>query len=156
MAIEPKRGELEPHAVVSNVLGDKEALEPNNQIDPTNLDLEKPEHKAYMDKLAWLHEKVELTWHGTGREGDTTRLLTISVNGQDFHFLRDEPRLVPRYVVERMVVKEDEWEFGHKVGMDGQAQQVEANIPRARFAHSFNPRDLVEQKWYKDIRARHY
>lgn len=151
-----KRGELEPTPVINRALGDKASLVPDAQIDPVNLDLERPSNKAYMDRLAWLHEKVELTWHGTGKEGDTTRLLTISVNGTDYNFIRDEPKMVPRFVVERIVVKEDEWEFGHKLAIDGQAQQVEVNIPRARFPHSFNPQTLEEQKWYKNIRARHY
>lgn len=154
---EQLRGELERRPVVSKALSDKAALEPDQgQIDPTNLDLEHPTIKAHLDRLNWLNEKIELTWHGTGKEADTTRLLTITVNGKDYNFIRDEPRMVPRFVVERMVVKEDQWEFTHRVGVDGQAQQVDTNIPSARFAHSFNPSSLEEQKWYKTIRARHY
>ena len=56
--------------------------------------------EAYAKELAFLNQQVEVMIAPSQFKEDTTRLVSVYVNGDPFHFLRGEWRKCPLYVLE--------------------------------------------------------
>lgn len=102
---------------------------------------------------AFLNEIVNVMIMPSSDENDTTRLVTISVNGKSFNFIRGEWRKVPRYVLWHLaVLKRQQYQFGFKHIQGGNTSQTTSSMHTLRYPHQFEDANPKGIEWYNKIR----
>lgn len=149
----------DPKIVHSAVLSDEESLSPSIQVVKAGAD--DPRMANYMDELAFLKESVVVTILPNSDRTDTTKLVTIGVNGKQYHFLRGEPRKVPRFVLGAIASKKKEsWYFGYDRAVDGSTRQTDQMQQYLRYPHQWQPHNPAnmakEQAWYEHALAQQF
>lgn len=138
--------------VHSAVRADKESLTSSIEVMP--VEAENPQMASYIDELAFEAQSVTVTVLPNSDRTDTTKLVTVGVNGKQFHFLRGQPRQVPRYVLGKLArAKKEAWFFGYDKASDGTTRQTDQMQQYLRFPHHWLPHDpknmAREQAWYE-------
>jgi len=109
----------------------------------------------HQEELNFLNEPVKIMILPSNDPDDSTRLVTISVNGKDFNFLRGEYRTAPRYVLYHLAtLKRQAFSFSYKFIQGGNTAQTTNQFHTLRYPHQFedtNPKGVV---WYNSIRDR--
>lgn len=88
----------------------------------------------------FLNEEVEVMIHPSYNPKDTTRLVSVSVNGKSYYFMRGQWKKVPRFVVENLcAAKKEAWTFSYAKAPDGTTIQKESAMQN--LAYPFDIRD---------------
>lgn len=103
--------------------------------------------------LAFMSEQVEVMILETQNQNDTTRLVTVAVNGKQFHFLRGQWRKCPRYVLEILArAKRESWSFSYKKNADGSTSDINQMHKMLRYPHQYRDSNPEGAKWYESIK----
>lgn len=112
-----------------------------------------PDAAKYAKELAFLGEEVEIMISPSYDQDDTTRLVTIGVNGKSYYFMRGEWRKAPRFVLEILATtKADVFNFGYKQAPNGATVQTTDSHQLLRFPHQFRDLNPEGLKWYDTIK----
>jgi len=126
---------------------------PESEIVP----VEGPNAKAKAERTAFMHEMVEVMVLPSHDQSDTTRLVSISVQGKSHYMLRGEWTKVPRYVLEILArAKRENWAFNYKKNPDGSTSDTNQMHRILRYPHQFRDPNPEGQKWYDSIKDAHY
>jgi len=107
----------------------------------------------YASDLAFMHEKVEVMLMDTQNPNDTTRLVTITVNGKPYFFMRGQWRTCPRFVLEIIArAKRESWNFGYKKNSDGSTSDINQMNKILRYPHQYRDKNPKGDAWYESIR----
>lgn len=113
--------------------------------------------KDYARDLAFMNETVEVMVLETQNQNDTTRLVTVSVNGKQYHFLRGQWRKCPRFVLEVLArAKRENWSFSYKKNPDGSTSDVNQMHKMLRYPHTFKDTNPEGMKWYDSIKDKSF
>ena len=116
--------------------------------------VEKLEDDPYMREMSILNEEVEICVLPTQDKLDTTRIVTVSVNGRAEHFMRGEWKKVKRYYVEQLArAKRESWEFSYKRAPDGSTVQTEYGIQSLRFPFNIRDANPKGTAWLQSLYA---
>jgi len=108
---------------------------------------------AYARELAFMAEPVEVMILPSANQEDTTRLVSIGVNGKTFYFIRGEWRTCPRYVLEVLATaKHQAWNFGYKMTPMGTTAQTQHAVDVLRYPHQFRDKNPKGIEWYNKIK----
>lgn len=103
--------------------------------------------------LAFMNEPVEVMILETQNQNDSTRLVTVGVNGKQFHFLRGQWRKCPRYVLEILArAKRENWAFSYKKNADGSTSDINQMHRMLRYPHQYRDNNPKGPAWYESIK----
>ena len=109
----------------------------------------------YARDLAFMHEPVEVMVLDSHDKNDSTRLVSISVNGKSYYLLRGEWATVPRFVLEILATaKRENWQFGYRKAADGSTFETSSSHNILRYPHHFRDKNPKGQVWYDSIKDR--
>ena len=144
-----KNEDTDPKQVLKQEVSDEESL-----INPMP-SVSNEQLNNYAAQLSFMAEEVEVMIQPSHDPEDTTRLVTVTVNGKPFYFLRGEWRKCPRYVLEVIATaKHQAWNFGYKMATNGVTVQTQDSSNLLRHPHQWrdtNPKGIA---WYETIRNR--
>jgi hypothetical protein len=142
-----KNEDTDPKPILSQEVDDKASLvNPTPAMSGEQLD-------DYAKTLLFMSEPVEVMIQPSHDPEDTTRLVTVSVNGKSFYFLRGEWRKCPRYVLEVIATaKHQAWNFGYKQASNGVTVQTQDSSQLLRYPHQWRDTNPKGQAWYESIR----
>ena len=104
----------DPIKVVSYEQAEEDSFESPIQI------VENDAVASYARDLAFMAEPVEVMILPSHDKNDTTRLVSVSVNGKSYYMLRGEWQTVPRFVLQIIAqAKRETWQFGYRKAADG-------------------------------------
>ena len=107
----------------------------------------------YARDLAFMAEPVEVMILPSQNKDDTTRLVTVSVNGTTYYMMRGEWRIVPRFVLEVLIrSKRESWNFGYRKAADGSTFETSNAYNVLRFPHHYRDKNPRGQAWYDSIK----
>lgn len=107
----------------------------------------------YARDLAFMAEPVEVMILPSQNKDDTTRLVTVSVNGKSYYLIRGEWQVVPRYVLEVIVrAKRKSWNFGYRKAPDGSTFETSNAYDILRYPHHYKDKNSKGQAWYDSIK----
>ena len=107
----------------------------------------------YSRDLAFMAEPVEVLILPSHDKNDTTRLVSISVNGKSYYMLRGEWQMVPRFVLEVIArAKRETWQFGYRKAADGSTFETSNAYNVLRYPHHFRDKNPLGQAWYDSIK----
>jgi hypothetical protein len=102
-----------------------------------------------------MEELVEIMFHPPIDERDTARLVTLSVNGRDEHFLRGQWKKVKRHYLECAVMaRRESWTFGFKYGQGGEPSQTQFGSQNFRFPFTHRDANPKGQEWFQKLVGR--
>jgi hypothetical protein len=108
---------------------------------------------SYARDLAFMAEPVEIMILPSHDKNDTTRLVSVSVNGKSYYMLRGEWQTVPRFVLEVIVrAKRETWNFGYRKAADGSTFETSNAYNVLRYPHHFRDANPKGQAWYDSIK----
>lgn len=108
---------------------------------------------AYARDLAFMAEPVEVMILPSHDKNDTTRLVSVSVNGKSYYMLRGEWQVVPRFVLEIIVrAKRETWQFGYRKAADGSTFETSNAYNVLRYPHHYRDKNPKGQAWYDSIK----
>lgn len=109
----------------------------------------------YAADLAFMAEPVEVLILPSYDPEDTTKLVSVSVNGQSYYFMRGQWRTCPRFVLEILATaKKQAWSFGYKKLATGQTTQYQDSSHLLRYPHQFRDKNPKGMAWYDSIKDR--
>lgn len=107
----------------------------------------------YAQDLAFMAEPVEVMILPSHDKNDTTRLVSVSVNGKSYYMLRGEWQMVPRFVLEIIVrAKRETWSFGYRKAADGSTFETANAYNVLRYPHHYRDKNPKGQVWYDSIK----
>ena len=107
----------------------------------------------YTRDLAFMAEKVEVMVLDSHDKNDTTRLVSISVNGKSYYLLRGQWTKVPRFVLHVLATtKREQWQFGYRKAADGSTFETSTAHNVLRYPHHFRDTNPKGQAWYDSIK----
>lgn len=107
----------------------------------------------YARELAFMAEPVEVMILPSHDKNDTTRLVSVSVNGKSYYMLRGEWQTVPRFVLEVIVrAKRETWQFGYRKAADGSTFETSNAYNVLRYPHHYRDKNPKGQAWYDSIK----
>jgi hypothetical protein len=107
----------------------------------------------YARDLAFMAESVEVMILPSHDKNDSTRLVSISVNGKSYYMLRGEWQVVPRFVLEVIVrAKRESWQFGYRKAADGSTFETSNSYNVLRYPHHYRDQNPKGQAWYDSIK----
>lgn len=107
----------------------------------------------YARELAFMSEPVEVMILPSHDKNDTTRLVSVSVNGKSYYMLRGEWQTVPRFVLEVIVrAKRETWQFGYRKAADGSTFETSNAYNVLRYPHHYRDKNPKGQAWYDSIK----
>lgn len=107
----------------------------------------------YARDLAFMAEPVEVMILPSHNKDDTTRLVTVSVNGKTHYLIRGEWKVVPRYILEVLVkAKRESWNFGYRKAPDGSTFETSNAYNVLRYPHHYRDKNPKGQAWYDSIK----
>lgn len=108
---------------------------------------------SYARDLAFMAEPVEVMILPSHDKNDSTRLVSISVNGKSYYMLRGEWQVVPRFVLEIIVrAKRESWQFGYRKAADGSTFETSNSYNILRYPHHYRDQNPKGQAWYDSIK----
>ena len=108
---------------------------------------------SYARDLAFMAEPIEIMILPSHDKNDTTRLVSVSVNGKSYYMLRGEWQTVPRFVLEVIVrAKRETWNFGYRKAADGSTFETSNAYNVLRYPHHFRDKNPKGQVWYDSIK----
>lgn len=108
---------------------------------------------SYARDLAFMSEPVEVMVLPSHDKNDTTRLVSVSVNGKSYYLLRGEWQVVPRFVLEILTrAKKETWTFGYRKAADGSTFETSNAYNVLRYPHHFRDKNPKGQVWYDSIK----
>ena len=108
---------------------------------------------SYARDLAFMAEPIEIMILPSHDKNDTTRLVSVSVNGKSYYMLRGEWQTVPRFVLEVIVrAKRETWNFGYRKAADGSTFETSNAYNVLRYPHHFRDKNPKGQAWYDSIK----
>jgi len=103
--------------------------------------------------LSFMAEPVEVMILPSYDEEDTTRLVTIGVNGKSYYLMRGEWQVVPRFVLEVIVrAKKEAWTFGYRQSPNGATFETNSSSNLLRYPHHFKDTNPKGLEWYNSIK----
>jgi len=109
----------------------------------------------YARDLAFMSEPVEIMILPSHDKNDTTRLVSVSVNGKSYYMLRGEWQTVPRFVLEVIVrAKRETWQFGYRKAADGSTYETSNSYHVLRYPHHYKDQNPKGAAWYDSIKDR--
>lgn len=140
---EPK----DPVLVIKTEQPEEESFESPIQI------VENDAISTYARDLAFMAEPVEVMILPSHDKNDTTRLVSVSVNGKSYYMLRGEWQTVPRFVLEIIVrAKRETWQFGYRKAADGSTFETSNAYNVLRYPHHYKDKNPRGQAWYDSIK----
>lgn len=107
----------------------------------------------YARDLAFMQEPVEVMILPSHDKNDTTRLVSVSVNGKSYYMLRGEWKVIPRFVLEVLVrAKRETWQFGYRKAADGSTFETSNAYNVLRYPHHIRDKNPAGQAWYDSIK----
>jgi hypothetical protein len=117
--------------------------------------VENPDYESYARDLAFMAEPVEVLVLDSQDKNDTTRLVSISVDGKSHYLLRGQWTTVPRYVLEILATaKKEAWQFGYRTAPDGSTFETSKSTHLLRYPHHFRDKNPKGAAWYDSIKDR--
>ena len=111
---------------------------------------------AYAVLLAFMAEPVQVLILESNDTNDTTRLVTIGINGKQHHILRGKWATVPRYVLEVLAKsKKEAWNFSYRKNGDGSTSDTNQMHRMLRYPHQFKDKNPKGLAWYDSIKDTH-
>lgn len=108
---------------------------------------------SYARDLAFMAEPVEIMVLPSHDKNDSTRLVSVSVNGKSYYLLRGEWQVVPRFVLEIIVrAKRETWSFGYRKAADGSTFETSNAYNVLRYPHHYRDKNPKGQAWYDSIK----
>ena len=108
---------------------------------------------SYARDLSFMAEPVEVLILPSHDKNDTTRLVSVSVNGKSYYLLRGEWQTVPRFVLEVIVrAKRETWQFGYRKAADGSTFETSNAYNVLRYPHHIKDKNPKGQAWYDSIK----
>ena len=108
---------------------------------------------SYAQDLAFMAEPVEVMILASHDKNDTTRLVSVSVNGKSYYMLRGEWQVVPRFVLEVVLrAKRETWQFGYRKAADGSTFETSNAYNVLRYPHHYRDKNPKGQAWYDSIK----
>lgn len=108
---------------------------------------------SYAQDLAFMAEPVEVMILASHDKNDTTRLVSVSVNGKSYYMLRGEWQVVPRFVLEVILrAKRETWQFGYRKAADGSTFETSNAYNVLRYPHHYRDKNPKGQAWYDSIK----
>ena len=108
---------------------------------------------SYAHDLAFMAEPVEIMVLPSHDKNDSTRLVSVSVNGKSYYLLRGEWQVVPRFVLEIIVrAKRESWQFGYRKAADGSTFETSNSYNILRYPHHYRDKNPKGQAWYDSIK----
>lgn len=108
---------------------------------------------AYARDLAFMAEPVEVMVLPSHDKNDSTRLVSLSVNGKSYYLLRGKWETVPRFVLEILArAKRETWQFGYRKAADGSTFETSNSYNVLRYPHHFRDKNPKGQAWYDSIK----
>lgn len=142
-----KNDPKDPVLTIKTEQSEEDSLESPIQI------VENDSIDQYARDLAFMAEPVEVMVLPSQNKDDTTRLVTISVNGTTYYMVRGEWRVVPRFVLEVLVrAKRESWNFGYRKAADGSTFETSNAYNILRFPHHYRDKNPRGQAWYDSIK----
>jgi hypothetical protein len=109
--------------------------------------------KDYTRDLAFMCETVEVMVLETQSLNDSTRLVTVSINGKAYHFIRGQFRKCPRFVLETLArAKRENWSFSYKKNNDGSTSDINQMHRMLRYPHQYRDTNPKGPAWYDSIK----
>jgi hypothetical protein len=109
--------------------------------------------KSYTRDLAFMCETVEVMVLETQNLNDSTRLVTVSINGKSYHFIRGQFRKCPRFVLETLArAKRENWNFSYKKNADGSTSDINQMHRMLRYPHQYRDTNPNGAAWYDSIK----
>lgn len=140
---EPK----DPIKVVSYEQTEEDSFESPIQI------VENEAVASYARDLSFMAEPVEVMILPSHDKNDTTRLVSVSVNGKSYYMLRGEWQTVPRFVLQIIAqTKKETWQFGYRKAADGSTFETSNAYNVLRYPHHFRDKNPKGQAWYDSIK----
>lgn len=137
----------DPIKVVSYEQKEEDSFESPIQI------VENDDIASYARDLAFMAEPVEVMILPSHDKNDTTRLVSVSVNGKSYYMLRGEWQTVPRFVLEIIVrAKRETWQFGYRKAADGSTFETSNAYNVLRYPHHYRDKNPKGQAWYDSIK----
>jgi len=108
---------------------------------------------SYARDLAFMAEPVEVMVLPSHDKNDTTRLVSVSVNGKSYYLLRGEWQVVPRFVLQIIAqAKKETWQFGYRKAADGSTFETSNAYNVLRYPHHYRDKNPKGQAWYDSIK----
>lgn len=137
----------EPIKVVSYEQKEEDSFESPIQV-VANEDI-----SSYARELAFMAEPVEVMILPSHDKNDSTRLVSVGVNGKSYYMLRGEWTVVPRFVLEIIVrAKKESWQFGYRKAADGSTFETSNAYNVLRYPHHYRDKNPKGQAWYDSIK----
>lgn len=137
----------DPVKVVAYEQAEEDSFESPIQI------VENDDIAAYARDLAFMAEPVEVMILPSHDKNDTTRLVSVSVNGKSYYMLRGEWQTVPRFVLEIIVrAKRETWSFGYRKAADGSTFETSNAYNVLRYPHHYRDKNPRGAAWYDSIK----
>jgi len=115
--------------------------------------IENDDISQYARDLAFMSEPVEVMVLPSHDKNDSTRLVSVSVNGKSYYMLRGEWQVVPRFVLEVLVrAKRETWQFGYRKAADGSTFETSNAYNVLRYPHHYRDKNPKGQAWYDSIK----
>jgi len=109
--------------------------------------------ERYAHDLAFMSEPVEVMILPSHDKNDTTRLVSVSVNGKSYYMLRGEWQVVPRFVLQIIAqAKRETWSFGYRKAADGSTFETSNAYNVLRYPHHYRDKNPKGQAWYDSIK----
>lgn len=110
---------------------------------------------GYAADLAFMAEPVEVMVLDSHDKNDSSRLVSISVNGKSHYLLRGAWTTVPRYVLEILATaKREAWSFGYRKAADGSTVETSNSSHILRYPHHYRDKNPKGAAWYDSIKDR--
>ena len=107
----------------------------------------------YAKDLSFMAEPVEVMVLDSNDKNDTTRLVSISVNGKGYYLMRGIWTTVPRFVLEVLATaKREQWQFGYRKAPDGSTFETSNAYNVLRYPHHYRDKNPDGAAWYDSIK----
>jgi len=109
----------------------------------------------YAKDLAFMAEPVEVMVLPSHDKNDSTRLVSVSVNGKPYYMMRGNWTTVPRFVLEVLATaKREQWQFGYRKAPDGSTFETSNAFDVLRYPHHYRDKNPNGPAWYDSIKDR--
>lgn len=147
--------DTDPKATLSKEVHEEEPRDTELMVPGDNADTDALD--SYARDLAFMNEPVEIMiLDNPDPRQDSTRLVTIGVDGIPHFLLRGEWKKVPRYVAEVIITaKKEAWTFRSKTNLDGSTSDVSNMARTQRFPYQFRDNTEKGRRWFDMIKDQH-
>lgn len=140
-----KNDNTDPKKVVDQVIHEDD---PDKEIEV----LEGGDANGYVADLAFMNEPVEVMILESGDKNDSTRMVSVGINGKQYHFLRGQWRTVPRAVLAILArTRRESWTFSYKKNSDGSTADTNTMRRQLRYPHQFKDKNPKGELWYNSL-----